>query len=71
VVRSDLAKLGAWLEEKQPVLDDYERAIGGELPKRIVSVWLIAVSAFQRGKGICSYARIRLKSDKGEVFIGP
>jgi hypothetical protein len=71
VVRSDLAKLGAWLEEKQPVLDDYERAIGGELPKRIVAVWLIAVSAFQRGKGICSYARIRLKSDKGEVFIGP
>ncbi len=71
VVRSDLAKLGAWLEEKQPILDDYERAIGGELPKRIVAVWLIAVSAFQRGKGICSYARIRLKSDKGEVFIGP
>ena len=32
VVRSDLAKLGAWLEEKQPILDDYERAIGGELP---------------------------------------
>ena len=71
VVRSDLAKLGAWLEEKQPILDDYERAIGGELPKRIVAVWLIAVSAFQRGKGICSYARIRLKGDKGEVFIGP
>ncbi|MGP0010737.1 MAG: DUF3047 domain-containing protein, partial [Methylocella sp.] len=71
VVRSDLAKLGAWLEEKQPILDDYERAIGGELPKRIVAVWLIAVSAFQRGRGICSYARIRLKGDKGEVFIGP
>ena len=28
--------LGVWLEEKQPVLNDYERAIGGELPKRIV-----------------------------------
>ena len=71
VVRSDLAKLGQWLEEEQPVLDDYERAIGGALPKRIVAVWLIAVSAFQRGKGLCSFARIRLKSDKGDVFIGP
>ena len=71
VVRSDLAKLGVWLEEKQPVLDDYERAIGGELPKRAVAVWLIAASAFQKRKGICSYAKISLKSDKGEVFIGP
>jgi Protein of unknown function (DUF3047) len=71
VVRSDLAKLGAWLEEEQPILDDYERAIGGELPKRLVAVWLIAVSVFQRGKGICDYARIRLKSAKGEAFIGP
>jgi Protein of unknown function (DUF3047) len=71
VVRSDLAKLGVWLNEEQPILDDYERAIGGELPKRIVGIWLIAVSVFQSGKGMCDYARIRLKSDKGEVWIGP
>ncbi|HUI22576.1 MAG TPA: DUF3047 domain-containing protein [Methylocella sp.] len=71
VVRSDLAKVGQWLEEDQAVLDDYERAIGGVPPARIVGVWLIAVSAFQRRKGICDYARIKLKSDKGEVFIGP
>ncbi len=70
VVRSDLAKL-AWLEEKEPVLDDYERAIGGEPPTRIVAVWLIAVSIFQKRKGICSFARIKLKSDKGEIFVGP
>jgi hypothetical protein len=71
VVRSDLAKLGQWLEEEQCVLDDYERAIEGEPPKRITALWLIAASAFQKGKGLCCYARIRLKSDKGEVFIGP
>jgi hypothetical protein len=71
VVRSDLAKLGVWLEESQPILDDYERAIGGEPPKRIVAVWLIAVSIFQRRKGICSFAKIRLLSDTGEVRIGP
>ena len=71
VVRSDLAKLGQWLEEDQPVLDDYERAIEGPAPRRIVAVWLIAVSAFQGREGNCSYARIRIRSDEGEVWIGP
>ena len=71
VVRSDRAKLGVWLEEEQAVYHDYERAIGGALPERIVAVWLIAVSAFQRGKGNCSYARIRLKTSAGEVWVGP
>jgi len=71
VVRSDRAKLGAWLEEQQPVLDDYERAVGGVPPKRIVGIWLIAKSAFQRRTGLCCFARIRIKSDSGELFIGP
>jgi Protein of unknown function (DUF3047) len=71
VVRSDLAKLGQWLEEEQPVLDDYERAIGGSPPTRIIAIWLIAVSIFQQGHGSCDYARIRLKNDSGEIFIGP
>jgi hypothetical protein len=71
VVRSDLAKLGVWLTEDQPVLDDYKRAIGGEPPKRIVAVWLIAVSVIQRRKGLCSFAKIKFKSDQGEVFVGP
>ena len=71
VVRSDRAKLGAWLEEEQPIFDDYERAIGGEPPKRIAAIWLIAMTAFQKGRGLCCYARIRLRGDDGERFIGP
>ncbi len=71
VVRSDLAKLGQWLEEEQSILDDYERAFEGETPKKIVGIWLIAASAFQKGEGQCCYARIRLKSGSGEIFIGP
>lgn len=71
IVRSDLAKLGSWLEEEQPILDDYERAIAGAPPKKIAAIWLVAASAFQQGKGECCYARIRLTSDSGEVFIGP
>jgi hypothetical protein len=71
VVRSDLAKLGQWLEEEQPILDDYERAIAGVPPKKIAAVWLVAASAFRKGRGQCCYARIRLKSSNGELFIGP
>jgi|GEM_PF-704296 len=71
VVRSDLAKLGIWLDEEQAILSDYERAIGGQPPKRITAVWLIAVSIFQKRKGTCSFARIKLKTDSGEIFIGP
>jgi hypothetical protein len=38
---------------------DYARAVG-DPPQRIVRVWLIAVSVFQRGEGICDYADIEL-----------
>ena len=42
--------------EKQPhVAGTTFKAIGGEVPRRIVGVWLIAVSAFQRGSGVAAY----------------
>jgi hypothetical protein len=71
VVRSGSAELGRWLNESQNVLKDYREAIGGAEPKRIVAVWLIAVSLFQGGKGECEYAGIRLHSKKLEAIIGP
>jgi hypothetical protein len=71
VVRSGSAELGRWLNESQSVLKDYREAIGGVEPKRIVAVWLIAVSLFQGGKGDCEYAGIRLHSKRLEAIIGP
>ncbi|MDR3409130.1 MAG: DUF3047 domain-containing protein [Methylovirgula sp.] len=71
IVRSGTTDLGRWLEEERPVAEDYARAIGGPLPSRIVGVWLIALSCFQRGYGACDYAKIELRGDRGEVFIGP
>jgi Protein of unknown function (DUF3047) len=71
VVRSGSAELGRWLNESQSVLKDYRQAIGGTEPKRIVAVWLIAVSLFQGGKGECEYAGIRLHSKRLEAIIGP
>jgi len=69
VVRSGTAELGHWLPESQPVLDDYRIAIGGEIPSRIVAVWLIANTAFQRGQGECRYRGIRLHNGLQETLV--
>lgn len=71
VLRSGAHGLGQWTSEEQPVLRDYAKAIGGELPKRIVGVWLIAVSAFQRGSGLVAYRDLQLKGSSGAIRIGP
>jgi len=61
VVRSGRDQLGHWLDESRNLVDDYRKAIGNELPKRIVGVWLIANTAFQRGEGRCRYRDIALE----------
>jgi len=67
VVRSGESKLGQWLEESRNIFDDYRIAVGGPMPTRVVGVWLISVSLFQRGVGRCAYAGIRLDSN-GETL---
>ncbi len=62
VIRSGTLELGQWLGESRAVLADYRRAIGGPEPSRIVGVWLIANSAFQRGTGRCQYEAITLNT---------
>jgi len=59
VLRSNPAELGKWLSEERPLKADYAHAVGTP-PQRIVRVWLIANSVFQRGEGICDYADIEL-----------
>jgi len=59
VLRSNPGHLGRWLNEEQPLQADYVKAVGAA-PRRIVKVWLIAVSVFQRNEGICEYADIEL-----------
>jgi len=71
VRRSGPQGLGQWMCEEQPILDDYRKAVGGELPKRIVGVWLIALSAFQRRIGQASYRDLQLKGRDSAIWIGP
>ncbi|MEQ8663268.1 MAG: DUF3047 domain-containing protein, partial [Gammaproteobacteria bacterium] len=61
VVRSGRAELGHWLAESRDVFVDYRDHIGGTA-RRIVRVWLIALSFFQRGTGRARYADIMVTS---------
>jgi hypothetical protein len=59
VVRSGTAELGRWLSEERPVARDYATAVGAP-PARIVRMWLIANSVFQRGEGRATFADLEL-----------
>ena len=71
VIRNDPAELGQWLDERRNLWADYKRAIGGPLPDRVVGVWLIANSLFQRGQGRCRYRGIRFKDKNRETIVHP
>lgn len=58
VLRSGTAGLGQWHSERRMIAADYAEALGGPMPTRVVRVWLIANSIFQRGHGKARFARI-------------
>jgi len=60
VLRSGTLGLGEWHAEGRNVAQDYREALGEPLPARIVRVWLIANSVFQRGQGRARFRNIRL-----------
>jgi hypothetical protein len=68
VVRSGSGGLGAWHEEQRPLHRDYEAAVGTP-PGRIVAVWLIAVSVFQKGSGAADFADIWLETNGQRVSV--
>ncbi|MFY7837509.1 MAG: DUF3047 domain-containing protein [Novosphingobium sp.] len=57
-LRSGPAGLGEWHSESRNISADYAQALGQPLPARVVRVWLIANSVFQRGYGAAKFARI-------------
>jgi hypothetical protein len=68
VVRSGPSGLGCWHDERRNLADDYERIIGGRA-RRVVRIWLIANSLFQRGHGRCEYASIRLTTNERTLVV--
>ena len=68
VVRRGPSGLGDWLQERRNLFSDYEKYMG-EPPARIVKVWLIANSIFQREPGECSYSDIVIYDGNSETPI--
>ena len=68
VVRSGRTGLGAWLSEKRNLFEDYQRYMGSP-PARIVRVWLIAGSRWQRFEGEMSVKNIKLVSPRGTTHV--
>ena len=60
--------LGRWHAETRAVRSDYARAVG-EPPDRIVAVWLIAVSLFQKGHGAAEFSDVWIESGGRRVQV--
>lgn len=69
VTRSGTADLGKWLSEEENLFANYKTAVGGEMPKRIVRVWLIGVSLFQKGEGKSQFGEMVLKDGSKKVQV--
>lgn len=48
VLQSGEQGLGEWHSHSRPILEDYASSVGGEPPERIVGVWIIGASVFNR-----------------------
>jgi Protein of unknown function (DUF3047) len=70
VTRSGPAGLGTWVDERADVHADAARALGN-VPARIVAVWLIAVSLFQRTQASTDFRRIALIQDGRPHVLAP
>jgi hypothetical protein len=68
VVRSGSAGLGEWHAEERSLRADYLEAVG-EPPERIVAVWLIAVSIFQKGLGQAEFAEVEISSGAETIAV--
>ncbi len=67
-VRSGVADLGTWCEERRRVLADCEEALGHH-PGAIRAIWLICVSSFQHRTARAAFSDIRLKGGGQEIRI--
>jgi hypothetical protein len=68
VVRSGTGGLGTWLSEKRNLFED-DKLYVGHPPQRILRVWLIAGSRWQRFEGDMSIKTVELASSRGTTAV--
>jgi hypothetical protein len=60
VIRSGYEQLGQWTTEARTVAEDIRHVLPAPCPQRVVAIWLIANSVFQRQLGACRYRALEL-----------
>jgi hypothetical protein len=66
IVASGTKDLGSWRELERDVASDYALHIAGSA-KAISHVWLLAITPFQRRRGACRFADIRVETADGAM----
>ncbi len=69
VLQSGTEGLGRWYNHSRPIAEDYDDAVGGERPKRIVGLWFISVGAFGGGLADATFADVTVRSGDREIRI--
>lgn len=66
VVRSGKTDLGTWQSQERDIASDYSTHIGGPA-KAISHIWLLAITPFQRRRGACRYADMKITTADNAV----
>ena len=61
-VQSGQDGLGAWHSHTRNIYDDYEKGVGGEMPGKIVGVWVIGNAVFGRRQADAEFADVTIKN---------
>ncbi len=69
VLQSGAEGLGEWVTHTRNIARDYDRAVGGKRPERIVGVWFIANGAFGQTTPDATFANVTLLSGARQTAI--
>ena len=61
-VQSGQDGLGAWHSHTRNIYDAYEKGVGGEMPGKIVGVWVIGNAVFGRRQADAEFADVTIKN---------
>jgi len=69
VLQSGNQGLGEWFTHTRKIAEDYDKAVGGRRPQRIMGVWLISVGAFGGELADATFADVTVRSGGRAVEV--
>ena len=69
VLQSGAENLGKWYSHTRSIQNDYQRAVGGDNPSKIVGVWIIGNAIFGRQLAEAIFANVVIDSDGKQTVV--